>query len=196
MTYRNINQDGAKTAGLCIMIGRCSFDSQHGGSNQHPANVAVLDYKKNYDMVSQSWTLHCLKMYKISNQVEQCIEKTMQTWRVELTAGGKSFADVKIQRRIFQGNALSPLLFVIAMMPVNHILRKCKAVTNSVNHRKKSTTWCTWTTLNEKELENLLQTVRIFSQDTGMEFGFEKCAMLVMKCGKRSLRKGSNNLIK
>ena len=26
---------------------------------------------------------------------------------------------------------------------------------------------------NEKELENLLQTVRIYSQDIGMEFGFE-----------------------
>ena len=51
----------------------------------------------------------------------------MQTWRMELTAGGQSLAEVKIQRGIFQGDALSPLLFVIAMMPLNHILRKCTA---------------------------------------------------------------------
>ena len=38
---------------------------------------------------------------------------------------------------------------------------------------------------NEKELETLIQTVRIYSQDIGMEFGIEKCAMLVMKSGKR-----------
>ena len=49
----------------------------------------------------------------------------MKTWRVELTAGGKSLVEAKIQRGIFQGDAFSPLLFIIAMMPLNHILRKC-----------------------------------------------------------------------
>ena len=66
-------------------------------------------------------------MYKIPDQVVQFIEKTMETWTVDLTAGEKSFAEVKIQRGIFQGDALSPLLFVIAMMPLSHILRKCTA---------------------------------------------------------------------
>ena len=36
---------------------------------------------------------------------------------------------------------------------------------------------------NEKELETLIH-VRIYSQDIEMEFGIEKCAMLVMKSGK------------
>ena len=38
---------------------------------------------------------------------------------------------------------------------------------------------------NEKELETLIHAVRIYSQDKGMEFGIEKCAMLVMKSSKR-----------
>ena len=42
-------------------------------------------------------------------------------------AGGRRVAKAKIQRGIFQGDALSPLLFIIAMMPLNHILRKCTA---------------------------------------------------------------------
>ena len=33
----------------------------------------------------------------------------------------------------------------------------------------------------KKELETLIHAVRIYSQDIGMEFGIEKCAMLVMK---------------
>ena len=37
---------------------------------------------------------------------------------------------------------------------------------------------------NEKELETLIQTVEIYSQDIGMEFGIEKCAKRVMKSGK------------
>ena len=58
--------------------------------------MAWIDYKKAYDMVPQSWIIHCLKMYKISHEVINFIEKIMQTWRVELTAGGRSLAETKI----------------------------------------------------------------------------------------------------
>ena len=34
---------------------------------------------------------------------------------------------------------------------------------------------------NEKELETLIHTVGIYSQDIGMEYGIEKCALLIMK---------------
>ncbi len=40
---------------------------------------------------------------------------------------------------------------------------------------------------NEKEEETLIHAVRIYSQDVGMEFGIEKCEMLVMKSGKRHM---------
>ena len=40
---------------------------------------------------------------------------------------------------------------------------------------------------NEKELESLIHAVRLYSQDIGMEFGIEKWAILIMKCGKRHL---------
>ena len=38
---------------------------------------------------------------------------------------------------------------------------------------------------NEKQQETLIYAVRIYSQDIGMEFGKEKCAIQVMKSGKR-----------
>ena len=63
-------------------------------------------------------------MYKISHEVMNFVEKTMQTWRVELTAGGKSLPETKIQRGIFPEDAQSPLRFIIAMRPLNHILRE------------------------------------------------------------------------
>ena len=40
---------------------------------------------------------------------------------------------------------------------------------------------------NENELETLIQTVRIYSQDIGMEFGIEKCVMLVRKSSTRHI---------
>ena len=43
---------------------------------------------------------------------------------------------------------------------------------------------------NEKELKSLIHAVSIYSQDIGMEFGIEKCAMLVMKGSKRHMTDG------
>ena len=44
---------------------------------------------------------------------------------------------------------------------------------------------------NKKELETLMHTVRTYCQDIGMESGTVKCAMLVMKSGKRHLIDGT-----
>ena len=55
------------------------------------------------------------------------IAKTMKIWEVELTAEGRDLAEAKVQRGIFQGDALSPLIFIIAIMPLNHAIRKCTA---------------------------------------------------------------------
>ena len=154
--------------------------------------MAWIDYKKAYDMVLQSWILHCLKMYKILHEVINFIEKTMQTWRVELTAEGRSLAETKIQRGIFQGVALSPLLFIIAMMPLNHILRKCitgyilSRSQENINHLMYMDDIKLFAK-NEKELETLIHAIRIYSLDIGMEFGIEKCTMLVMKSGKQHM---------
>ena len=43
---------------------------------------------------------------------------------------------------------------------------------------------------NGKELESIIQTVRIHNQDMRMEFGIEKCTMLVMESGKRHMTEG------
>ena len=132
---------------------------------------------------------------KISHETINFIEKNMKNWRVELTAEGKIWAETKIQRGIFQRDALSLLLFIIAMMPLNHILRKCTAGYKLSRSQEKINHLMYMDELklfakNEKELETLIHTIRIYSQDIGMEFGIEKCALLVMKRGKRHLTDG------
>ena len=142
--------------------------------------MAWIDYKKAYDMVPQSWIIHCLKMYKIPYEVVNFIEKIMQTWRVEQTAGGRSLDEIKIQRVILQRDALSPLLFIITMIPLNHILRKCiggyklNRSQEKINHIMYMDDIKLFAK-NERELEILIHAVRIYSQNIGMEFGIEKC---------------------
>ena len=103
----------------------------------------------------------------------------MKKSTVELTAGRKSLAEKKIQRGIFQGDPLSPQLIIIAMMPLNHIPRKCTARYKLSRSQEKINRLMYMDDIkifakNEKELETLIRTVRIYSQDIGMEFSIEK----------------------
>ena len=151
-------------------------------------NVATawIDYKKAYNMVLQSWiTVSKYSRYPTVIQFEE----NMKNWKVELTVGGKSLAEVKIQRGIFQGDVLSPLLFVIAMMPLNHILWKYTGSYKLTKSQEKINHLMYMDNIklfakNEKELETLIKTIRIHRQDRGMNFGLEKCAMLIMRSGK------------
>ena len=47
----------------------------------------------------------------------QFITEAIKKWNGELIAGRKTLADVEIERGIFQVDELSPLLFLIAMIP-------------------------------------------------------------------------------
>ena len=63
-------------------------------------------------------------IFQISKWVVNFITKTMENWRMELTAGGLCLAEVKIQRGFFHRNSLFSLQFVIAMISLNYILQK------------------------------------------------------------------------
>ena len=85
-----------------------------------------IDYKKAYDLVPQSWIKRCLKFCKMSGKVRYLLEYAMPQWRVELTSGGERLADVQIKRGIFQGDSLSPILFLLALIHLSTILNKAK----------------------------------------------------------------------
>ena len=152
-------------------------------------HMAWIDYKKVYDMVPQSWILKCLELSEIAANTSKLIENSMKTWRTTLVAGSTVLGKVNIRRGIFQGNSLSPLLFVLAMIPLTKILRKhrtgyiVKGEGIKINHLLFMDDLKLYGK-NTKEIESLIQTVRKFSEDIKMEFGIDKCAIMEMKSGK------------
>ena len=88
-------------------------------------SMAWIDYKKAYDMVPHSWILECLEALGIDEGIRKLLENSMKKWSVELTCGSESLGDVGIKRGIFQGDSLSPLLFVACLIPLTYVLRRC-----------------------------------------------------------------------
>ena len=89
--------------------------------------MAWIDYKKAYDMVPHSWILESLELVQGSDNILEFVKRSIANWQTELTSCGESLVKVNIRRGIFQGDSLSPLLFVICMIALTHLLHRAKA---------------------------------------------------------------------
>ena len=66
-------------------------------------------------------------MLGIADDVRSFLEKSVKKWKLLLNLNGSDLCEVDINRGIFQGHSLSPLIFVICMIPLSLFLRKVKA---------------------------------------------------------------------
>ena len=89
--------------------------------------MALIDYMKAYDMVPHSWIKECLDLFGVAENIRTLLVNSMEKWRVMLCEGNSEFGEVDIKRGIFQGDSLSPLVFVLVLIPLSLILRKAKA---------------------------------------------------------------------
>ena len=149
---------------------------------------AWIDYKNAFDMFPHSWIVECLGMVGVSEQIKLFLSESMKAWRVDLTCNNQYLGRVDIKRGIFQGDSLSPLLFVLLLF-YYVISDKSESAYQFSSTKEKINLLLFMDDLklyakNEKGLDSLVQTVRIFSKDIGMEFGIDKCGTLVLKRGK------------
>ena len=61
------------------------------------------------------------------------ISNSMVNWKTILTSGGMALGQVDIRRGIFQGESLSPLLFIVIVLPLTLVLRKTRRSKKSVH---------------------------------------------------------------
>ena len=89
--------------------------------------MAWIDYKKAYDMVSRSWIIECLDLFGIAENIKSLSVNSLEKRKLMLCSGSSELGEVEIKRGIFQGRALSPLVCLLALIPLSLILRKAKA---------------------------------------------------------------------
>ena len=151
-------------------------------------SMAWIDYRKAYDLVPHSWVNERMEMFGIAENLRTFLQKSMQQWRLSLTANGEDLGEVNVKRGIFQGDSLSPLMFVLSMVPLSLILKKVNVCYKwgkkvcKLNHLFMDD--LKLYAKSEEQTNTLVRTVYVFSTDIGMEFGIKKCGILTMKRGK------------
>ena len=78
-------------------------------------------------MVPHSWIIECLDLFEVAENIKSLLVNSMETWKVMLCSGNSELCEIEIKRGVFQGDFLSPLVFVLALIPLSLILRKTKA---------------------------------------------------------------------
>ena len=125
----------------------------------------------------------------VADNIKRLMRESMESWKTQLTTCGKDLGEVSIRRGIFHGYSLSPLLFVIAMLPLSSVLNESAAGHQLSKKEGRITHLLFMDDLklygrHEKKINSLVHSVRLFCSDIGIDFGIEKCAMMVMKKGK------------
>ena len=115
----------------------------------------------------------------VATNITLFMEKAVKMWNTTLTINGDTIGEVKIKRGIFQGDLLPPLLFIISLILLTITIRAMnkgyKLDDIKVNHHLYMDDLKIYA-CSDKEMESPVNTIRIFSEDISMEFGFEKCA--------------------
>ena len=78
-------------------------------------------------MVPHSWIIECLDLFGVAENIKSLLVNSMEKWKVLLCSGNSESGEVEIKRGISQEDSLSPLVFVLALIPLSLILRKAKA---------------------------------------------------------------------
>ena len=82
------------------------------------------DFQKAYDNVNHAYLEKLLKVYGFPPGVQMLIIEMMARWKIRLSYGAnKEVGEVRLSNGIIQGDAFSPLLFVLMIDPLIKILK-------------------------------------------------------------------------
>ena len=158
-------------------------------------NMTWLNFCNAFDSVPHDWILKCLLLYGMHPKICGVIASSMQFWRTTLTCNNVVLGDMNICRGICQGDSLSSLPFVLALMPISYLLcqtnkgytvKDCDVRLNHLLYVDDIKLYGR----SQSELESLAHIVQLYSEDICMLFGLAKCRTVVRGklCSSEGLR--------
>jgi hypothetical protein len=162
---------------------------------EHNISIAYIDYQKVYDSVPHAWLTDILRIYKIHPQIIAVLTEAMKKWRtVTLRTPEREITtnEIKIEKVIFQGDALSPLWFCLAVNPLSNLLNdteygyKLKSKNrdqHTINHLLYMDDLKVYAQ-TPRQLKYILGIITTFSGDFNMKLGVSKCKIIETVKGK------------
>ena len=164
--------------------------ARDAAENHRNLSVAWLDFRKAYDVVPHQWVKDLLAAVRAPELVQRSIGKVMRLWRTDLevmTEAGTARIGIQFRRGLFQGDALSSLLFVMAVAPLSSLLGVAGGY--SIAHHASPITHLLFMDdlkvfeESKAELESTLEVAEGLARVVGMSLGVRKCAVAHLRAG-------------
>ena len=129
-----------------------------------------IDCQKAYDIVSHSWIKKILKITHVAVNIQNLVTNGKENWRTSLSSNGKELGKVKIKIEIFHSEIYlkqedAGFRYSGDRENINHFL----SMYDLKLYRR-----------NQSEVERLRDILKNYSYGMGMQFGLEKCVVLVV----------------
>ena len=159
-------------------------DAQVG--KRHPLSVAWLDYKKAFDSIPHAYIKWLLRAVNAPRFILRFVDRAMDRWGTTFHSQNATTRKIPVKNGIFQGDSLSPTLFVLAVGPLSYALNRFgPRMETSFGRTTGRTLQCNHLFYMDdlklfargtEQLSKLLRIVRSVSSVLGLELNLDKCA--------------------
>ncbi|XP_050549514.1 uncharacterized protein LOC126910674 [Spodoptera frugiperda] len=170
-----------------------SVAMKHSVKLKNDICTMYVDYQKAFDSVPHSWLVYILQHYKIHPSIIQFLIESMKHWNTKIKLGKLVETDpIPIRRGIFQGDALSPLWFCLALNPLSNLLNSSKAGLTIQGNDSPDFELTHLMFMDDIKLYSnstpglhiLADLTQTFSDDICMTFGIDKCKTFSLRKGQ------------
>ena len=156
--------------------------------------VGWIDFKEAYNRVLHKWLISVLDTIHAPGWVRATVGCLHSMWRTVLGVGSAQRTvrtrPIVYKQGLFQGDALSPLLFCLAILPLSHALKKQNGYRIRRSTVKASITHMLYMddlklyAESPAALTDALSVVDRVASAVGMKLGLRKCGVAHMQKGK------------
>ncbi|KAF7683698.1 Retrovirus-related Pol polyprotein from type-1 retrotransposable element R2 [Astathelohania contejeani] len=115
-----------------------SLNKEHGNL----LKSTWIDVKKAFDFINHKYLVECISKLGFPKWITCFVKEITSKWSLDVRAGLKRIVNKRVKKRLFKGDSLSPILFVLCIDPLSRRLNErypkvsihAKEILHATNH--------------------------------------------------------------